>query len=272
VNETIGYHNEKLLILANTYPVPSTKYRETNCVAAVTEQGELRRLFPVPYRLLDGDGKFKKWEWITAQVIKAPNDHRPESHRIVAESITREGQIPTGGQWGARLNHLRPHLVESFSALQARREATSESLGVVGPVELLGLDITEEAEKDWTPAEWARLQQDGLFDSEAVRNRAPLRKLPYKFHYRYRYAGEENRHMLTDWEAGALYWHCVQRYAADWERYFRQKLVEEFGNKDLMFLLGTVHRFPERWLIVSLIYPPQGAWADPKQASLFGSS
>jgi hypothetical protein len=26
---------------------------------------------------------------------------------------------------------------------------------------------------------------------------------------------------------------------------------------DLMFLMGTIHRFPNQWLIVSLIYPPK---------------
>ena len=51
---------EELLILTKTYPSPSAQYRETTCVAAVNREGKLRRLFPVPYRLLDGESQFKR--------------------------------------------------------------------------------------------------------------------------------------------------------------------------------------------------------------------
>ena len=64
---------EDLLILMKTYLSPSSQYRETTCVAAVNSQGDMRRLFPVPYRLLTGDAQFKKWEWITARRRPAPS-------------------------------------------------------------------------------------------------------------------------------------------------------------------------------------------------------
>jgi len=35
----------------------------------------------------------------------------------------------------------------------------------------------------------------------------------------------------------------------------RQKVEQELPSKDLMFLMGTVHRFPDQWLIISVIYP-----------------
>jgi hypothetical protein len=41
----------KILILCKTYPSPSGKYTETTCVAGMDENGNLMRLFPVPFRL-----------------------------------------------------------------------------------------------------------------------------------------------------------------------------------------------------------------------------
>ena len=38
---------------------------------------------------------------------------------------------------------------------------------------------------------------------------------------------------------------------------------------DLMFLMGTIHRFPDQWLIVSLIYPPKQPPEVENQLSLF---
>jgi hypothetical protein len=38
-----------------------------------------------------------------------------------------------------------------------------------------------------------------------------------------------------------------------------------------MFLMGTIHRFPDQWLIVSLIYPPKPTLQELAQRSLFVS-
>lgn len=126
---------------------------------------------------------------------------------------------------------------------------------------MIELEITPVKNPEWTDEDKAKLSQDGLFDTLAAKRRPPLKKLPYDFHYRYECetsSGKEMlRHMITDWEVGALYWNCHQKYGAKWEKYLRQKLEREFADKDLLFLMGTAHRFPDQWLIVGLVYPPK---------------
>ena len=78
---------ERVLILCKTYPSPSAKYAETSCVAGMTEDGKLIRLYPVPFRLVSDEQQFKKWQWITARFEKARDDHRPESHRVFVDTI-----------------------------------------------------------------------------------------------------------------------------------------------------------------------------------------
>jgi hypothetical protein len=251
---------EDVLMLTKTYPHPSKKYRETTCVAAITYAGELRRLFPVPYRFLDGKYHFKKWEWIKARLFKASNDHRPESFRI--DSIERTNTVVgTKNAWAERRRWLEPHIVESFTLLEQRRQVTNQTLGVIRPTRLLALDITPVDNTEWTDEERVSLLREGLFDSEEARSRPPLRKLPYTFHYRYECQSpngvQEHRHMITDWEAGALYWNCYHRHGSLWEKPFRQQLEENFSQKDVFFLMGTMHRFPDQWLIIGLIYPPR---------------
>ncbi len=75
-------HVEKILILAKTYPSPSAQHVETSCVAGINEQGAMRRLYPVPFRLIEEGQKFKKWQWIEVRVEKANKDHRAESHKL----------------------------------------------------------------------------------------------------------------------------------------------------------------------------------------------
>ena len=49
----------------------------------------------------------------------------------------------------------------------------------------------------------------------------------------------------------------------------RAKLEQELPSKDLLFLLGTIHRFPGQWLLISVIYPPRPPAENPNQAALF---
>jgi len=267
---------EELLILTKTYPSPSAGHRETTCVAAVTRSGELRRIFPVPFRLLDGDAQFKKWEWIQARVSRPNGDNRPESRRIDTGSIHRsDNVIPIkNGDWRERIVWLEPHVVPGFNALEQRRQATGQTLGVLRVSKILELRITKLKDDDWSEADRIKLSQDGLFDSVEVKKRPPLRKLPYDFHYQYECIGPDGKperavHKLTDWEIGALYWNCVKLYGqAGWEAKFRQRLETEFAAKDLLLLMGTIHRFPDQWLIVGIIYPPKPAPAYSQQLGL----
>lgn len=265
---------EDILIFTKTYPMPSLKYRETTCVAACDSSGKMLRLYPVPFRLMDGDQQFKKWEWIRAEIIKAKDDYRPESYKINPDSVQRTRSIiPTKNDWAERLNWLRPHIVNSFTELELRRQTTKETLGFIRPNRLLGLDITPIKEIDWTEDEKYKLMQDGLFDTEEIKTRALLRKVPFNFHYRYECVSsgriETHRHMITDWEVGALYFNCQRSHGQNWETPFRQKLEEWFSKRDLIFLMGTVHRFPDQWLIVGLVYPPMPKLAQENQLSLF---
>jgi hypothetical protein len=89
----------RVLILCKTYPSPSAKYAETSCVAGMTEDGQLIRLYPVPFRLVSDDQQFKKWQWITARFEKARDDHRPESHRVFVDTIECDAEpLPAGKQ------------------------------------------------------------------------------------------------------------------------------------------------------------------------------
>lgn len=269
---------QRILILCKTYPSPSARYVETSCVAGMAEDGRLVRLFPVPFRLVEDDQQFRKWQWISARVRRAQDDARPESHRVSVDTIQLEGEpLPTRDHWIARRDAIKSVPVfDTFADLEAARESRGVTLGLFRPARLLGLDITPVENPDWTDDEKSKLlqeqQQGSLFDAvEDQRSLKTLKKLPFDFHYRYTCetaAGtSEHRHKLVDWEAGALYWNVYRR--TDWQAAFRQKFVTEFSEKDLLFLMGTIHRFPRQWLIVSVLYPPKLPGVLARQKPLF---
>ena len=271
---------QRILILCKTYPSPSSRYTETSCVAGMAENGQLIRLFPVPFRMVSDEQQFKKWQWITVRVRKSNNDHRPESHRIYTDELDcSEQSLPTDNQWAAR----RPWLdqfptFDNFATMEENRKQTGASLALVRPTRIVRLEITQARNPDWTKEERAKLIQEQMQGSlfgqiEAEKDMRELRKVPFDFHYVYTCdsaEGEiEERHKIVDWEAGALYWRCCVSHGKNWEVPFRAKLEQQLPGADLMFLMGTIHRFPDQWLIVSLIYPPKRTPGQLAQTSLF---
>jgi hypothetical protein len=274
----VASDHQRILILCKTYPSPSARYVETSCVAGMAEDGRLMRLFPVPFRLVEDDQQFRKWQWITARVRRAQDDARPESHRISVDTIDLQGEpLPTRDHWPERRDAIKDVPVfGSFNELEHARVQHGTTLGLVRPSRLTGMDIRAVKAPDWTDDEKAKLLQEqsqgSLFDAvEDQRTLKTLKKLPFDFRYRYECTSEagttSHEHKLVDWEAGALYWNVCRK--PDWQALFRQKFVADFGQRDLLFLMGTMHRFPGQWLIVSVLYLPKLPETLARQQALF---
>lgn len=269
---------ERILILAKTYPSPSSKFVETSCIAGINQDGMMRRIYPVPFRMIEEGQKFKKWQWIDVLVEKANLDHRPESHRLYVDTLQCQELLEPKKEWAARWEWLeRIPLFESFDALEATRVKDEVTLGLVRPKEI-HLEIKKARHQDWTPEEKEKLAQEqrqgDLFDAAEVgRQIADLKKVPFDFYYRYvcdTPEGEkEYLHKIVDWEAGALYWNCCRSHGPAWVEPFRAMYDGKIKTRDVLFLMGTIHRFPSQWLIISVISPPKRQVVNASQGQLF---
>ena len=106
---------KRALIVVRTYPTPAKQGIEVSCTGGHHRIiGQWLRLFPVPYRFLDSDKRFRKFQSIDVQVSKA-TDHRIESYKIENNSIAMlTSQLPT--------DHA---LAQALEGCQAIREAES---------------------------------------------------------------------------------------------------------------------------------------------------
>lgn len=240
------------------------------------------RLYPVPFRLVSDDQQFRKWQWIEARIEKANNDHRLESHRLFVDTIQCDAAPIKSGKdgWPHRMEVLSKLPVFSdFKAVEAARQNNGTTLALLRPSRIIELEIKAAKNPDWTDAERTKLlqlqQQGGLFENaEENQMLRHLEKLPFDFHYRYECdVGGETltyKHKLVDWEVGALYRRLRRECGASgWEKPFREKYERELPARDLLLLLGTIHRFPDQWLAVSVICPPRPQLEDLSQQMLF---
>lgn len=63
---------KRIFITVKTYPNPSASYVETVCTAGIIENEGWIRLYPIPFRVSDEYKQFKKYQWITVDVVKRP--------------------------------------------------------------------------------------------------------------------------------------------------------------------------------------------------------
>ena len=248
---------KKVLITVRTYPAPSRKDVEVSCTAGITEYGEWIRLFPIPTRFLEDDKQFKKYQLIEVEVTPS-SDVRPESYRINVDSIrVLNDPLPTANYWQERKDYVLPLMSSSLCELQRQqKESGYPTLGLFKPREVT-FDIEREENDSWTESELAKLSQSSFFDNSRPKI---LEKIPFKFRYQFRCVDAKcTGHNLscTDWELGQSYRSWRTQHGDDWQKVFRSKYeLEMILKKDLHFYVGTVHQYPDSWIIVGLFYPP----------------
>lgn len=261
-----GWIKRRLLIAVRTYPVPAQKGVEVSCTAAVTPEAEWIRLFPVPYRRMPTDKKFRKYQWIDVDLQKAKNDTRPESHHLNIDSIKLGKFVePDDHEWAARRDILKPLIQPSLCAIQKQRDDQGHpTLGLFRPAEIKRLSITPVA-AEWTAGQQTILKQQALFEEEHM-PKEDLEKIPFDFHYEFECSDPKcagHRLSCTDWEMGQAYREWRKTYGDAWEAKFRERFERDMKEKfDTHFYVGTVHQHPRTWIIVGLYYPPRREMGD----------
>jgi hypothetical protein len=251
-----SFVQEDILVLVKTYPNPSKKYVESSCTAGVTRSGEWLRLHPLPFRFLESERQFKKYEWIRTQ-IKKSSDPRPESHNIDIDSIeVLNESLSTEHDWAQRRAFLEPLRQRSLERICDEHESTSVSLGFFRPKRIDSL-IIEPTANTWTDAQMTALYQQQFFDTD----KPPiLEKIPFDFKYRYTCDDPKcSGHVqsIVDWEIHQSYRKWRKEYGDKWEEKLRQRYEYEMQHKnDTHFIVGTMREHPKSWIIIGLFYPP----------------
>lgn len=235
---------EKVLISVKTYPTISKKYDELVCTAGFREDGNWIRLYPVPFRKLDYNKQYRKYQWMELDLVKNTSDFRPESYRprTIDTQPKILDSIDTKYNWKERKKYALKEVYDDLSKLiDDAKGPKKKSLATFKPT-LIKKFYYEPVEREWDQAKIALMNQLNLFEEKNKRIQV-VRKLPYKFKYRFEDVnGKESNMMIEDWEVGALYWNCFEKYQD--EKIACEKVLEKYYTdfaltKDLYFYMGT---------------------------------
>lgn len=257
----MGLQKKRILITAKAYPNPSRKYGETVCCAGIDlDARSWIRLYPIPFRDLEKDKKFQKYDIIEVRCEKSRRDRRTESYRVDSDSIRVVGHLGTNGNWRQRRDVVLPLCSPSFCEISCRL-GKQQSLGLFRPSQVT-FHWEPSGPVDQTRRERCYLQLS-FFDNR----KNAIEKIPYDFYYSFRCSGAPrcpgHKLLVIDWELGQAY----RRWR--WRREYRdpkmllQKIKEKwFGElcaetKNTHFYVGNMQRFPQQFMVLGVFYPPR---------------
>jgi hypothetical protein len=251
---------KRVLITVKTYPSPSLSFKESVCVAGISEDGEWIRLYPIKFRDLPYEKRFKKYDVIQVNIYKDRHDIRPESHRPDPDSIHILGNISTKDGWATRKEWVLRSASPSMCGIQTMQERNEKTLGIFKPMRISDF-IIEDDEIEWPVRKLRALQQLELFEKQ----KTVLEKVPYTFKYSYLCNDPEcpgHIQSIYDWEVYALYRNLHKQYGDDFDK-IKVQMRKQFldyicgDRKDTHFFVGTMHWHPNNFIILGIFWPPK---------------
>jgi hypothetical protein len=238
---------ERILVTVRTYPNISAKYTETVCTGGINQDGEWRRLHPVPLRYLGDDKQFRTYDVITLKVQDHSSDGRPESRRPDLSTLKVVEKVT---DWSAR----RDWILKTAAASLRELKESSRTLGPVKVSKVLEF-IAEPDDADWSPKQLELLRQMELYSGPT-----PLEKLPFDFRVRWVDGeGAEYDSKLLAWEVGQTWRRFRQRYPQNTIEMLRDALHRSYFDekKDRWFFMGNYAKHREYFGVCGMFSPPK---------------
>lgn len=245
--------------VVKAYPALLRDLDEAVCVAgfrtAMFEQPAWVRLFPVPFRELDAEQQFKKWQEISLVATPTSKDRRPES--LLPQNSTI--QVVRNLKPAERNEIINSVPAVSMCGLMRQQALDGTSLGLVRPRTVVDV-IVEARDADEVRSQQERVDaaagQQKLFGPQL----SPLEILPHRFLYRYLCEDADcggHRQGIVDWEISAAYRKWRHAYPTDFIERIRHKWFDELcaPDRDTRFFVGNMHQHPQSFLVLGVHWP-----------------
>ena len=246
----LNWVEKKALIIGRAYPEPSKKHIETVCTGAITDQGELLRLYPIPLRYLEENQKYKLWTYASFLVQKSHDDKRKESFRVKEGSMKVLSQIESKSE---QFSIIKKALVVDRETLHRKYREDWTSLGII-EIELIDLEA-RLPRKNWEK-ERPYMKQPHFFVEKKPLEQPPI-TISLKFKCKNNPQCQSHNSRLIAWEYFEAFRSFRGKYGPGRAAFGRIKdaLTDLFTdpNKNAYALMGTHGRYPV-WMVGQLYF------------------
>jgi hypothetical protein len=246
----ITWEERKALIIGRAYPEPSKRHIETVCTAAITEEGQLLRLYPVSWRYLDENKRYRLWTWAKFDVRKGRDDKRKESYHVREETIFILSYVES---WAERFSLLKKAVFPDRETLERLYREDWTSLGLI---EIEYVDFKVSPRKSSWEKDKPYIKQSHLYVEVK-----PLEQIPVQMKLRFRCKGNAgcrtHQSTLIGWEYMEAFrkFRRSQRSESEAVAMIKDHMVRLFSDpmKSCFALVGMHFRYPV-WMIGQLYF------------------
>ncbi len=241
----------ELMVNCKTYPAVSKKYVETVCTGGVQATGEFVRLYPVPFRFLDGEEQYGRWDIIRVQVYRDSKDDRPESWHL--QPGTKIEVVKSVSTDKRRWEWMQP-------TVHTSTEAMTEAGITNGCVEIEPIEFYwKRDDKIWTASQIQVMSQGNLFISEddlkSLADRVPWQ---FRLKFKEKKPGREDDAKVLAWSLYQGLRRRLQTMDEDTALAATADTVKKSifnPDKTVFAIFGTHSRFGH-WMISALYHVP----------------
>lgn len=235
----------RVAVIIKAAPDIGRKHGETVCVAGIDFDGNWHRLYPVPFKDLLPAQRFNRWDVIEFDWKKPNDDDRIESKRIFSQSLVVTGSVPERERHAFARRALISDLDEQL--------ALKRSFALIRPEKpVFSIRSMSDAELEEERAERKAFHsQLDMFSNPIVEKEPP----PYRFGYKFEFAGKERNYNCIDWETEATFFKWRQNYGEERTlELMRERFGWEYPEKGVAFAMGT-HRVKifKNWLLSGVL-------------------
>lgn len=253
---------KRVIITVKAAPNPSERHGETVCVAGIQVDDLGRtswiRLYPINFRHLDSDDRFKKYDVVDVECVPATQDSRAESWKPTISTMTTQTHLR---DWAKRAPWVEPLISADMCSLRdaAAKDSSKPSLGLVRPKEITDFKLSRH--EGWTPTEQAKIDayvnQLELFDDS---EKTPLDAPAYRGHFHWTCwnpACRGHEMGLIDWEFVGQQRHLRGRPDTEIRAALRQRWLDEVCAPDraVAFYVGNQAKRPQTFSILGVWWP-----------------
>ncbi|WP_437193512.1 hypothetical protein [Planctomicrobium sp. SH527] len=243
----------ELMVNCKTYPAVSEKYVETVCTGGVQRNGEFVRLYPVPFRFLNSEEQYERWDIIQVRAYRTTRDKRPESwHFIPGTPIKKIGS--TKENESERWQWMSKAVFASTEEMESRGLTN-------GCVEIEPLELYWKPDlKEWSASQLRVIHQGDLFAKGGqMKGLSDVIPWQYRLKYREKSTGREFDGKVLAWSYYAGYRSRIRDGKTELEALesvantVRKSIFND--SRSVFAILGTHSRFGH-WMISALYHLP----------------
>ena len=253
---------QRVLITVKAAPNPSQNHGETVCVAGIRldEIGhrEWIRLYPINFRDLLADSRFKKYDVVTVDCRPARQDARLESWKPAMGTLQVDSSVKG---WVRRREWIDPLIQDDMCGVRRAAEANmrAPSLALIKPREITDFVVTEHP--GWSRSEEAKIDayvnQLDLFDS---RDKTPLEAPRFRGSYHWKCGNltcRGHEQGVIDWEFVALQRSLHEYSDAALKVALRAKFLDELcaPERDVSFYVGNQAKRVHVFSVLGVYWP-----------------